>query len=1735
VAQIRRLTIPAGDIGTTLPIVIHDDIIDELDETFFVELRNVKNARLFDDEGATHLGQIKIIDNDEPPTVDFSPVDASANNIQGHYRVNEYNAQAILSVQLSAPSSQAITVTYDTSDGSAISVGDDFDYTRISGTLTFEPGFTEERITIPIRNDSLMEGLETLQVTLSNQTHAVLGTGHNPMKLSIIDDDGPLPLIDFSHASYETEEGNEAIITVQMAGEQPVDGQNCTQQPTTCEQSAIIVDYQAVDPLNILAQPYQGTFTFTAETTTQVLPLATQDDTIYRGDRQIVLNLLNSANAHLGANNPANLVIHENDPLPVINLSAPAYQLRENQTTAFITATLQGSTTQTATAQYTLSSPHYPLSTIHYPLTFPPGIISQTIAIPLQDDNLDEPDETLEIHLMEPTYATLGENSTARLTIEDDDPMPVLNFNQPLYTIGESDGIAHLDVTLSTPSALTITVSYVSIDNVAQVDQDYVEATGVLLFPPGITRQTLQLPILSDEETEEDETLLVSLYGPTNAVLDRNNPATVQILDNDSILPRVQFHTPVYNTNEGQSATVTVTLSMASNEIVTVDYATANRSAVAEQGEYTPVQGTLVFTPGITSLAFSIATSDDLLDEADKEVALLLSNPINTALGTNALAALTIVDDDELPAISFEQASYLVTESTAVTNVPKSGKITVTVALATTSNLTVTVNYATVDGTATAGITGDYIAASGQLIFPPGITQQSFAIAINMDTENEPDEDVTVRLFNPHNAFLGETATASLIIEDSNFPVVSFAQPRYEGLENEGPIAVDITLSSASVSTVTIEYATDITNDTENITGEFTGGFTGEFTENSTGNLIEIAALQQNSDRDYQPTRGQLQFAPGETKKSFTVGLLDDDVDEQQETVSLVLFNPTRAFLDSDARAYIVIVDDDPQPQIRFSNTDYRVNENGTSTTIVVQLSAASGLTVVADYVAEDVSTTAGTGPDDPGDYQMTTGILRFEPGVTSQTFTIILQDDDMKEGTETAQLKLLNVQNAISQIDVASLTIFDDETPLRADLQQIDFRITGLEVTQGIQNLANTMPLVADRATLVRAYVRAENGMLEGVNARLRAFREGVELAGSPIAANNNPITIRPDGGDRADINDSFWFYVRPAWRSGSVTFVAEVDYDDTQPGSVADNSFNTTVTFYPGQPLRIRTVPVQLSNAGDASSSLTYSMSDPQFSRLLDNLHRYHPIPQVALYPAQTMNAAAFVNPQYTNWNLQDETNQLELLRTLWWTDLFTSGEAQNMHWMAMLHSGINTGKQSAHSLGPGHDFWVKMDVENRIWPTWYLSGGSSMAYAVAYNRGVSNIRCIGNEKDVDPNFPWSYAPPPNAQTCSLSAVDPKGYYGLDVYYPSWGQQEPLVISNDPQADYLNLAQPLMSDAHPKWVSPYTYCQLLNGYGVACDLCTIEPQSLNCTSTPNSRKAPSTSLSTPPSSQPDQRPDQLQGSLIMVGGIVDFIRNERTELREVYLFDDARNALLSDDKIWRLMQPALESLVGSRAPTYTLAQVNSAGETLQSQVLALRAVDHESQDTYLFFTAMLHIAEMDRIELRDEGDNVLASRTLTGSPPTVKLLTPSEGALVAGTTVRWQATDPDDDPLRFILLYSPDGGARWQTVALGVMQNELTLSADTIANLAGSEQGQLQVIAYDGFYTGQDSSAATLQLANKPPVGLLLWPGKESQIEYGKMLLLRGMGTDVEDGSLAADRLHQKWLWIHCHRAII
>src|SRR6185436_12429652 len=122
----------------------------------------------------------------------------------------EASATADLAVSLSAASTLPITVNYAATGGTA--TGGGVDYTLASGTLTFNPGDTSKTIAIAITNDTLNEGDETIQVTLSGPANATLGaiTVHT----YTVQDDDAVPSVTFASASSS---GSESSTTANLA------------------------------------------------------------------------------------------------------------------------------------------------------------------------------------------------------------------------------------------------------------------------------------------------------------------------------------------------------------------------------------------------------------------------------------------------------------------------------------------------------------------------------------------------------------------------------------------------------------------------------------------------------------------------------------------------------------------------------------------------------------------------------------------------------------------------------------------------------------------------------------------------------------------------------------------------------------------------------------------------------------------------------------------------------------------------------------------------------------------------------------------------------------------------------------------------------------------------------------------------------------------------------------------------------------------------------------------------------------------------------------------------------------------------------------------------------------------------------------------------------------------------------------------------------------------------------
>ena len=364
---------------------------------------------------------------------------------------------------------------------------------------------------------------------------------------------------------------------------------------------------------------------------------------------------------------------------------------------------------------------------------------------------------------------------------------PVIDFNTTTSSGAESVSSAALTVDLSFVSTQNATVDYTVTGTATGSGTDYTLANGTLTINAGSTSGTITIgSIVNDSLDEANETVIVTLSNPSNALLGSDSVHTYTITDNDNA-PVVDFNTTSSNGAESVSSkAITVDLSAASAQNVTVNYAITG-TATGSGTDYTLANGTLTINAGATSGTITIAgIVDDSLDEANETVVVTLSSPSNATLGTDSVHTYTITDNDNAPVVDFNTTSSSGAESVS------SKDITVDLSAATAQD--VTVNYA-VTGTATGSGT-DYTLANGTLTISAGATSGTITIAgIIDDSITEGSESVILTLSSPSNATLGSDSVHTYTITDNDsLPVVDFNTTSSSGAESVSSKALTVDL-----------------------------------------------------------------------------------------------------------------------------------------------------------------------------------------------------------------------------------------------------------------------------------------------------------------------------------------------------------------------------------------------------------------------------------------------------------------------------------------------------------------------------------------------------------------------------------------------------------------------------------------------------------------------------------------------------------------------------------------------------------------------------------------------------------------------------------------------------------------------------------------------------------------------------------------------------------------------------
>jgi VCBS repeat-containing protein len=746
--------------------------------------------------------------------------------------------------------------------------------------------------------------------------------------------------------------------------------------------------------------------------------------------------------------------ITDNDPTPSLAITGPV-TINENAGTATYTVTLSAASGQTVTVNYSTTAgtatAGSDYTTTTGTLTFTPGTTSLTFTVPILEDALDEAGETYTATISAPSNATIG-TASVTTSITDNDPTPSLAVGD--VTVNESAGTMTFTVTLSAASGQTVTVNYATADGTAVAGSDYTAQSGTLTFAPGVTTQTITVPIINDTIDELAELFFVNLASPTNATIS-DAQAISTIVDNDNA-PTISTVSAATQT-EGTALVHTVTLSNASSVATTFAYSLGGGTATSGvdydagatfSNGVTLSGGVLIVPAGVTSFTVTVPSIQDTIDEVGAAETYNLTVGGVTGVGT-------ITDDDAAPTLSVSDISVFEVDNL---------NAVFAVNLSNPSSNAVTVNLSFANGTATGGTgtlgtsTTDYGNNTRMQVSTDGGASWS-ALGTNTATFAAGQTTVLVRTY--INANTGGTELAS---ETFTLTATTTA----------GTTANPNATGTATIIDDTITVSNDTENEGTNLVftvnvSAHAAAIVTTLDISGTASAADYGALTFSNGVTYNAGTGALTIPGGVTNFTVTIPTVNDTLDETNETIILNI---------GGAIGTGTITDNDATPTLSIN--DVTVNEAAGTATFTVTLSAASGLPISVDYTTANQTALSGS------DFLSTSGTLNFAAGVTTQTVTVSIVNDTafpVFEGAETFLVNLSAPVNATIADAQGVGTIQDNGTGAGGtDNDTPTFSIANVTVSDQSAGYANfVLSMSAASTTATQFSLALTNGTATG------------------------------------------------------------------------------------------------------------------------------------------------------------------------------------------------------------------------------------------------------------------------------------------------------------------------------------------------------------------------------------------------------------------------------------------------------------------------------------------------------------------------------------------------------------------------------------------------------------------------------------------------------------------------------
>ena len=1013
-----NITIAAGAASHTGSFTVTpvDDDLDEANETIDVTgtLTDITIT------GAT----VTLTDTDAP--VSFSIADAEATEGgKVTFTVSRKGAEDNVA-------SVKIATAADTGDDVNAAGTDDYAVIATAQTLNFAKGVTSQTVEVQTTQDDLFEPDETFRAVLSAPALAEddPGTGVSiesgkGTAIGTIKNDDTEP--SFAVADASASEGDAITFTVTRSG--AMDNAVSVKWNTKADSSD---GANAASATDYTAMPTATKLDFAKGISSQTFTVATTEDVLDEENETFLVELTGAEGGTI-ATAEATGTITDDDAAPGgITLSVDTNGATSGTpntvaedagaTVVTVTATVNGTTryveaktVAVSVADGTAASPADYAAVSGFNITIAAGAASQSgsFTVTPVDDNLDEADETIDV------TGTLTDITITAATVtltDTDDPVSfsitdaeATEGGKVEFTVsrkGAGDNVASVKVTTATDSGDGV--------NAADADDYTAIATAQTVnFAKGITSQTVEVQTTQDDLFEPDETFKAVLSDPA---LGENDPGTgvsiesgkgtaIGTIKNDDTQP--SFAVADASADEGDAITFTVTRSGAMDNAVSVKWNTkadsSDGASAASATDYTPVPTarTLTFAKGVSSQNFTVATTEDVLDEENETFLVELTGAVGATIGT-AQATGTINDDDAAPTgITLTVAPATVGEEDGETEIT----VTATVNGTTRYVEAKTVAVSVADGTAASP--GDYAAVSGfNIIIAAGAASHtgSFTVTPVDDDLDEANETIDVT-----GTLTDITITGATVTLTDNDDPVSFSIADAEATEG-GKVTFTVSRAGAEDNVAEVKIATAA----------------------DSGDGVKAAGTD-----DYTAiaTAQTLNFAKGVASQTVEVQTAQDDLFEPDETFRAVLSVPalgendpgTGVSIESGKGTAIgTIKNDDTQPS--FAVADASADEGDAITFTVTRSGAMDNAVSVKWNTKADSSDGASAASTSDYTAVTTAQTLTFAKGVSSQNFTVATTEDTLHEGNETFLVELTEAVGATISDAEATGTINDDD-----------------------------------------------------------------------------------------------------------------------------------------------------------------------------------------------------------------------------------------------------------------------------------------------------------------------------------------------------------------------------------------------------------------------------------------------------------------------------------------------------------------------------------------------------------------------------------------------------------------------------------------------------------------------------------------------------------------------------------